>query len=395
MHRPAESATAASLAVLVAALLVAVALATAGGASAEVAAADRADPGGASTAEVAGDAAPAGCPALAGDAAPAGGPAFAGDSVTESGAPPLADAGLDQTVTEGTTVHLDGGGSQAPDGAIERYEWVVTDSDGTEIHRSSGSDPTASFEASSVGGYEARLVVTDDADRSDSDTLFVEVEPDGDRHGEETVGIDALDSDTTVTDVRHRRLVDVDANHLVIERRTVSTTVGSAADRDRALRRGYTVAEVRTAPVFVIERRSGPGPAADEWTAIHETAEIRRAVLAKQRDDLRVDYDTEAVERTWTLERRIETDRRYVDEVGESHDHVRTEVAARAELVGTVEGTGERVDLGVHGFEFVSEEHRSESALRAGVREAVDRADCDVVDSSVTCAVTAETGSGP
>ena len=306
-------------------------------------------------------------------------------TVSEAESPPLSDAGLDQTVTEGATVHLDGRGSRAPDGAIERYEWVVTDSDGTEVHRSSGSDPTASFEASSVGGYEARLVVTDDAGRSDSDTLFVEVEPEDAGHGEEAVDIDELGPDATIVDVRHRRLVDLDARHLVVERRTVSTTVGSAANRDLAFRRGYVVADVRTEPVFAIQRRTGSGSSADDWTTIHETTEIRRAVLAKQHDDLRVDYDTGTVDRTWTLERRVEVDRGYVDEVGESHDHVRTEVSVEAELVGLVDGTDEPVDLGVHGFEFASGEHRPESALRATVREAVDRSDCEVVDSSVAC----------
>lgn len=39
---------------------------------------------------------------------------------------PLADAGLDQTVTRGTTVHLDGGESRDPDGTISDYKWTIT-----------------------------------------------------------------------------------------------------------------------------------------------------------------------------------------------------------------------------------------------------------------------------
>lgn len=38
---------------------------------------------------------------------------------------PMADAGLDQTVTVETTVQLDGTGSSAPDGAIAGYEWTI------------------------------------------------------------------------------------------------------------------------------------------------------------------------------------------------------------------------------------------------------------------------------
>jgi hypothetical protein len=39
--------------------------------------------------------------------------------------PPLADAGLDQTVDRGATVLLDGTGSRDPDGEIVSYQWTV------------------------------------------------------------------------------------------------------------------------------------------------------------------------------------------------------------------------------------------------------------------------------
>ncbi|GAB7090632.1 hypothetical protein JCM18237_09030 [Halorubrum luteum] len=307
---------------------------------------------------------------------------------------PLADAGLDQTVTEGTTVHLDGSGSRAPDGVIERYEWEVADSDGKEIHRSSGDAPTTSFDVSSTGGYEATLVVIDDAGRSDADTLFIEVEPADARGGEDAidpdaVDPDAVDPDATIVNAGYRRLVDVDVTHEIVERRTESVTVGSATKRDLAFRRGYRIADVLTEPVFAIERRTDPASGADGWTRIHETTEIRRAMLAKQHADLRVDYDTGTVDRRWRMERRVEIDRGYVDELEDSHEHVRTEVAVTAEMVAVVDDTGERVDLGVHGFSFAFEDHRSESVLRANARAAVDRSDCEVDDGAATCTVEA------
>lgn len=46
---------------------------------------------------------------------------------------PMADAGLDQTVTVETTVQLDGTGSSHPDGAIAEYEWTIRTPDGREI----------------------------------------------------------------------------------------------------------------------------------------------------------------------------------------------------------------------------------------------------------------------
>ena len=39
--------------------------------------------------------------------------------------PPLADAGLDQDVEQGTTVLLDGTGSRDPDGRIDAYRWRI------------------------------------------------------------------------------------------------------------------------------------------------------------------------------------------------------------------------------------------------------------------------------
>lgn len=400
-----------------------------------------------------------------------------------SGEPPLADAGLDQTVVEGSTVHLDGSGSRAPGGEIERYEWIVTDSDGEETLRTNSGEPTATFEAESLDGYEATLVVTDDAGRSSFDTLYVDVEephplsvsisssrpfepgetvdltahtdpgdaavttltwtvggekttitdpgrvetrtvtvtavaadsvhvtvtdadgntataaaaprndgPDG--NGETVPALATLGPDETVVDSRHRRLTDVTVRHLVIDRRTVSTTVRSPAERSRAFRMGYVLVETHVDPVFVIERRDrsadsngdGSGSSdADGWTAVHETTDVREANLARQHDDLRAVYDTGNHERRWTMERVAELDMTYVDELDESHDHLRTVVFVDAELVGAVEGSDESVDLGVHSFEFTFDDHRSGSSLRDAVKARIDRRDCVVVDAGVSC----------
>ena len=59
----------------------------------------------------------------------------AGVVAADSG--PLADAGLDQEVESGTTVHLDATGSSHPDGSIDDYEWSVETPD-ARICRPSG-----------------------------------------------------------------------------------------------------------------------------------------------------------------------------------------------------------------------------------------------------------------
>jgi len=94
-----------------------------------------------------------------------------------AGGGPLADAGLDQTVTRGATVYLDGRGSTAPDGEITAYRWRITTPDGATA---APADPTAArteFVARRTGTYEVTLEVTDDEGRRATDTLYVEVNP--------------------------------------------------------------------------------------------------------------------------------------------------------------------------------------------------------------------------
>lgn len=90
---------------------------------------------------------------------------------------PLADAGLDQQVTQGSTVYLDGGGSYAPDGEIVSYEWTIQTPGDETIEPEEPTAVTTTFEASELGRYEVTLRVTDDEGRSNEDTLYVDVEP--------------------------------------------------------------------------------------------------------------------------------------------------------------------------------------------------------------------------
>jgi hypothetical protein len=87
---------------------------------------------------------------------------------------PLADAGLDQTTTEGSTVYLDAGGSTAPDGRIVAYEWSIETPSGTTIDPECPTCVTTSFVANESGTYEVSVEVTDAEGRTDSDTLYVE-----------------------------------------------------------------------------------------------------------------------------------------------------------------------------------------------------------------------------
>ncbi|SDN26859.1 PKD domain-containing protein [Halogranum gelatinilyticum] len=89
---------------------------------------------------------------------------------------PLPEAGLDQTVTRGSTVFLDATGSRDPDGRIVDYEWSVTSPTGRSVPLSDESSPRTTFEANTRGQYEVTLTVTDDDGAERTDTLYVTVE---------------------------------------------------------------------------------------------------------------------------------------------------------------------------------------------------------------------------
>jgi hypothetical protein len=99
-------------------------------------------------------------------------------NVTWLNDPPTANAGVDQTVLEKSTVTLDGSNSSDPDDGIESYRWKqvagpsVTFSDPTE-DRPTFEAP--SFDASSDQPLVFELIVTDNGGLQSSDSTTVSV----------------------------------------------------------------------------------------------------------------------------------------------------------------------------------------------------------------------------
>lgn len=91
--------------------------------------------------------------------------------------PPVANAGADQNVAEGSPVILDGTGSSDPDGTITTYAWVQMS--GPPVTLTGASTPQASFTAPAVAPAGAsmtfQLSVTDDAGGTASDVVIVDV----------------------------------------------------------------------------------------------------------------------------------------------------------------------------------------------------------------------------
>ncbi|MFA5869660.1 MAG: PKD domain-containing protein, partial [Candidatus Bathyarchaeia archaeon] len=83
-------------------------------------------------------------------------------------APPVADAGVDQTTTPNTAVNFDGSASKDADGTITAYSWVFGDG-------ASGTGVTTTHTYTALGNYSVTLTVTDNTGATGSDAMMVRV----------------------------------------------------------------------------------------------------------------------------------------------------------------------------------------------------------------------------
>ena len=97
----------------------------------------------------------------------------AGAVATPTGEVPLADAGLDQQVTVGTTVTLDATGSRDPDGRIVDYRWRIETPDGRTVTPTPPNRGRTTFTVTDPGRYAVTVTVTDDDGNTAADTLYV------------------------------------------------------------------------------------------------------------------------------------------------------------------------------------------------------------------------------
>jgi hypothetical protein len=91
--------------------------------------------------------------------------------------PPLADAGLDQTVGENVQVALDGSNSTDPDGGIATYQWLQTSGPPVTLSDPAAIQPTFISPIITSGGVTLnfQLTVTDGFGLSATDTSLVNV----------------------------------------------------------------------------------------------------------------------------------------------------------------------------------------------------------------------------
>ncbi len=92
--------------------------------------------------------------------------------------PPIANAGLDQTVTTGSLVILDGSGSSDPDGDLLTYSWSFASfPSGSNAALSDPAVVNPTFTADVDGSYVVSLVVNDGTVDSAADTVTITAIP--------------------------------------------------------------------------------------------------------------------------------------------------------------------------------------------------------------------------
>ena len=91
---------------------------------------------------------------------------------------PIADAGLDQTLYESSTIYLDGTGSYDPNGDPIEYEWVELSNNGVQLQGYDTAEPSFYVQIEDLQEYEFQLKVTDsEGAESLPDTCNVTVNP--------------------------------------------------------------------------------------------------------------------------------------------------------------------------------------------------------------------------
>ncbi|MCB1967469.1 MAG: hypothetical protein KDI64_15935, partial [Candidatus Accumulibacter sp.] len=95
-------------------------------------------------------------------------------TLSTANAPPVANAGPDQTVPLGSLVILDGSASHDPEGAILSYSWSLTGKPaGSNAALASSSGLSPSFSTDLPGDYIVQLIVNDGALPSAPDTVTI------------------------------------------------------------------------------------------------------------------------------------------------------------------------------------------------------------------------------
>ncbi|MCG9647768.1 glycosyl hydrolase family 18 protein [Vibrio brasiliensis] len=102
----------------------------------------------------------------------------ADDNLVEENQAPIADAGLDATVTGPATITLDGSGSSDSDGSITDYNWTQISGTPASLNGSGSATPSVTLDAvTQTETLTFQLSVTDDQGEVGVDTVSITVNP--------------------------------------------------------------------------------------------------------------------------------------------------------------------------------------------------------------------------
>lgn len=104
----------------------------------------------------------------------------------ETGQPPVADAGPDQTVFDSVT--LDGSASSDSDGTVAFWAWTLTHRTNPS-HNRTATGPNPTLTNLEAGFYDVELTVTDNSGDTDTDTMLLGVAGSWDVSGDGKIGL--------------------------------------------------------------------------------------------------------------------------------------------------------------------------------------------------------------
>jgi len=220
------------------------------------------------------------------------------DSVTISASPPVsntapvADAGVDQNITTGNLVNLDGSGSSDADGDSLSFSWTFTSMpSGSSASLSGATSETPSFTADLDGTYVLSLTVNDGSENSNADSVSI-IAATGNSAPIASAGVDqAVETGDTVF-LDGSASTDSDGDNLTYSWSFSSTPGGSSASLTGATTDSPSfTTDVDGTYTIALVVNDGTVDSTNDSVSITATTTVNNAPAAVAGDDIHINTD--------------------------------------------------------------------------------------------------------